>query len=248
MKHWAIAIVAAGLLMSAAGALAQDATPSAEISPEDFCMMRRAEYDPQTGACAASASIEVHVDYPTEVLAWPQVRAAVDALSQRSLADFVQAVADNMAVDLPYFAPMQYELRYSAMEWRGWRTLLFTLYTFTGGAHGMTTSHSMVYSADSGAILALEDLFTPETDILALLQPPVREALEAQIGEMALPDFIEPGIGSLDSFRTFTLSSEGVTFVFDPYAVAPYAAGTQQVLVPWSALAPALAAPFATGG
>ena len=248
MKHWVIAVMAAGLLVSAAGARAQDATPAAEVSPEDFCTMRRAEYDPQTGACAASASIEVHADYPTEVLAWPQVRAAVDALSQRSLAEFVQAAAENMAGDLPYFAPMDYELRYSALEWRGWRTLLFTVYTFTGGAHGMTTSHSVIYDTDSGALLALEDLFTPETDILALLQPLVREMLDAQLGEMALSDFIEPGTDSLDSFRTFTLGSEGVTFVFDPYAVAPYAAGTQQVLVPWTALAPALAEDFAAGG
>lgn len=248
MKHWVIVALAAGLLSGVLAVSAQEMTAEPVPSAEDFCMMRRAELDVATGACSARANIEVDVDYPTEVLRWPEVRAQVDALSQRTLSEFIAAAAANMAGDLPYFAPMAYDLQYSAQDWRGWRTLLFTLYTYTGGAHGMTTSHSLIYRPESGAALTLEDVFLPGTDILALLQPLVREALNAQLGDMALPDFIEPGTAALDAFRTFTLSAEGVTFLFDPYAVAPYAAGTQQVLVPWSALAPALAGEFAADG
>jgi hypothetical protein len=55
---------------------------------------------------------------------------------------------------------------------------------------------------------------------------------------MADPSWIEEGAGpNGDNFARWALVEEGLILFFDPYQVAPYAAGPQVVTIPRAALA-----------
>jgi hypothetical protein len=62
--------------------------------------------------------------------------------------------------------------------------------------------------------------------------------LESALGEMADPSWIQEGAGPrTDNFARWALVEEGLTIFFDPYQVAPWAAGPQAVTIPRAALA-----------
>ena len=50
-------------------------------------------------------------------------------------------------------------------------------------------------------------------------------------------DWIQRGAGaSGENYDSWTITKQGLKIHFDPYQVAPYAAGPQQVTIPYSAL------------
>jgi hypothetical protein len=107
------------------------------------------------------------------------------------------------------------------------------VYSYTGGAHGMTNASSRTWevTGDAARELALADLFTaPFVDVLDAHLTRELKRTEADwfvSGEMTTV---------AENLHTWNVTKEGVAFVFDPYEVGSYAQGTQEVVVPWAAL------------
>lgn len=105
-------------------------------------------------------------------------------------------------------------------------TLDYSQYV-SGAAHPFSTTGSINYDFTQNKVLALVDLFQPNSQYLERISELVRQELTSR--EML---FYEEGISPDEkNFQTWVLSKEGLLFIFDPYQVAPYAAGPQQVLV-----------------
>lgn len=109
---------------------------------------------------------------------------------------------------------------------------LFSSYSDTGGAHGLSSTTTFSFDSD-GRQLSLNSLFTDTTKGLATAAVYVQKELLTR--EFADKAWIEEGAAPLeDNYQRFIVDPSGVTFFFDQYQVAAYAAGLQEVKVPLS--------------
>jgi hypothetical protein len=110
---------------------------------------------------------------------------------------------------------------------------------FTGGAHPNHYFSSLNYDLKSGREIKLAELFKPDADYLKFLS-------EYAIAELKKPrkdyepvddEWLRTGAGPDDeNYSTWNLTRKGLMITFDHYAVAPYAAGEQTVIVPFAKL------------
>ncbi len=115
-------------------------------------------------------------------------------------------------------------------------TYVFAISTYTGGAHGLQATKTFAFD-QYGAPITQSDLFAnPDTGLKAVAAFVQSELAKKKISDA---DWIKEGAGpSADNYGNFVIGDNGVTFIFDAYQVAPYAAGTQKILVPLSVFKP----------
>ena len=98
---------------------------------------------------------------------------------------------------------------------------------YTGGAHGNTVVIGVNVDRATGKEISLDDALA----LIGKTLPEVADAsltqLKAVLGEDVLfPEGADP---KQENYGTFLVSEDRVTFIFNNYQVAPYAAGQQQV-------------------
>lgn len=110
-----------------------------------------------------------------------------------------------------------------------------------GAAHGNSTTTVVNYDVKNSKKLALSDLFNPKSNFLGVISDyclkNLRERSKKDKDAMFDEDMMKSGASArADNYRAWAITRKGLWITFDPYAVAPYAAGPQHVLVPYSAL------------
>jgi hypothetical protein len=110
-----------------------------------------------------------------------------------------------------------------------------------GAAHGNSNTTVVNYDVKNGKKLALADLFNPKSNFLSVISDyclkNLRERSKKDKDAMFDEDMMKSGASArADNYRAWAITRKGLWITFDPYAVAPYAAGPQHVLVPYSAL------------
>jgi hypothetical protein len=116
----------------------------------------------------------------------------------------------------------------------------------SGAAHPFFVVDTYVYDLQQKKILKLSDVFKAGSDYLSVLSKLSREDLYLQVEEGDTdnpPDtnFIFSGTEpNEENFRSFAFLCEGLALYFGEYQVAPYAAGVQHVVIPYSKLKPYL--------
>jgi hypothetical protein len=111
-------------------------------------------------------------------------------------------------------------------------TYAFNIVTYTGGAHGLQVTKTFAFD-QHGKALGLGDLFSNETKGLT----EVALFVQKEITKKNISDatwIAEGAAAKAENYQSFIIGDTGVTFVFDAYQVAPYSAGTQSILVPFS--------------
>ena len=103
-----------------------------------------------------------------------------------------------------------------------------------GAAHSGLNSMTLNYDLAQGKELALADLFLPNSDYLGAIS-------KYCITELSKQPFFDPtseqgAQPKPENYRNWNITPEGLMITFDEYQVAPYAAGPQQVTVPYSEL------------
>ena len=112
-------------------------------------------------------------------------------------------------------------------------TYVFTIASYTGGAHGLQATRTYAFN-EKGEVITPEKLFTNGAKGLETVATFVeRELVKKNVSDAS---WITEGTRPIiDNYQNFVIIDNGVTFIFDPYQVAPYSAGTQSILVPTSA-------------
>lgn len=118
-------------------------------------------------------------------------------------------------------------------------SILRSTTNYTGGAHPNTGYDSTLFDTGTSGYLYLDDLFDEtvdwETPVLAL----VTADLQAQ-GAAWLEEDTDSTLAvtlTIADLETFTLGPTGLSFMFGPYAVGPYAQGAFEVTLPYASLA-----------
>jgi len=110
-----------------------------------------------------------------------------------------------------------------------------------GAAHPNSYTTVLNYDVLNGKKLALADLFNAKSNYLKAISDycikDLKQQAKKEKDSMLTDDMIQAGaLASADNFKSWTITRQGLRITFDPYQVAAYAAGPQQVLVPYSAL------------
>lgn len=99
--------------------------------------------------------------------------------------------------------------------------------TYMGGAHPNAAIYGLNYDRETGNQLTLDDALS----MVGLTLEEVAERAKAELSTKLGSDIISPeGFDPTpENYSTFTVSPDEVTFIFQVYQVAPYAAGPQEV-------------------
>jgi hypothetical protein len=184
--------------------------------------------------------IDINMNYPS------LGNADVDVDVQRWIAGIAEAFVENLADD----ADDAYRDREQSFALHGSYTvsrpseaavsLIFRLWTYTGGAHGNLDIITLNYSLLNGQRLEFVDLFEDSEEALKLMSDWSFQALARRFAGAPAMQMIRDGTSpDAQNFASLALTPEGVVIHFQPYQVAPWAAGAQEVEMPFEKLLPA---------
>ena len=129
-------------------------------------------------------------------------------------------------------ASLSLTIKYTEQKTTRADNFIFSSDVYTGGAHDLQATKTFSFSA-TGQLITIATLFSNGDEGLKTIAPYVQQ----QLGKIQYADatMIQEGTApTVDNYANFTVQDNGITFIFDPYAVAPYAAGMQTVTVPTS--------------
>lgn len=179
------------------------------------------------------AHYTIEVTYPKTGHA--VIDRALEAWAVSVERDFRALAAEPVQSPSPWAVDLKYDI---ARNDDAMFAVVFTHYSYTGGAHPNTFRRTFNFLMPDGADVELPELFTLRgvqriSDIsIAQLKP----ALTAPDG-MSDVDWIKRGAGpNARNFKSFVLQPRVLEVFFDPYQVAAYAAGPQEVRIPLTRL------------
>ena len=109
----------------------------------------------------------------------------------------------------------------------------------SGGAHSMDETHVSNYDLRTGARLSLDGIFTPEGK--AALAETIRAQILKNKGVATWDELVTRdcfnAAADIAPTENFLLSATDITFVYNPYDIACYAAGGTRVTLPLANLA-----------
>lgn len=171
------------------------------------------------------------------------MQQAVDSFANKYTRDYVQ-----------YYAPLYREDRKDEQK-RSWYeyhyvietdvqdgqkgvvVYLATLDYYEGGAHGINQQFAMNFDQRTGHVYQLSDLFVPGYE--QRLAHYLEKALCEKTGAKNKAGLQEMGyLFSMDMFapENFIMRDETITFLYNPYEIAPYALGKTELTLSWSEL------------
>lgn len=213
---------------------------------EDACFNKGGNWDAELQQCAIAFGVEVKIDYPLDLAdEFPVVEEAVDRFLAEERAAFLAPIVDPEFVNYSP-GPLTLDIQYQSVGFsEDVLSLQFVVYTYSGGAHGMTYFRSFTFHLPKGIELALSDLFLPDASYLEVIAPMAQAALTEQLGDMADAEWIAQGAGPLpENYQDWVLTPDALVITFEQYQVAAYAAGPQIVTIPLADIADILAPEF----
>ena len=122
----------------------------------------------------------------------------------------------------------------SACKSRKLQTYTGSYSDYTCGAHGEFGIGCDVFDLTTGEILTEADLFIDD------FFSPLCDLLEEAVAENVSEEDQEMLFGMPEPNGNFSVSEEGVTWVYNPYEIAAYASGVIELPVSWATLKPLL--------
>ena len=105
---------------------------------------------------------------------------------------------------------------------------------YQGAAHPNHYSFVLNYDLSQGKVLALSDLFKPDSGYLKFISDHSVKSLKKR--GVGGEGFIDGASAKPENYKSWNLLPNGLLITFDPYQVASYAEGPQEVFIPYSAL------------
>lgn len=109
-------------------------------------------------------------------------------------------------------------------------SVLFNVYSYSGGAHGMLQLTTLNYDLRTGKRLLLSDIFADPEKALNIFGENAANKLRNELGSDADEDMITSGTAPEENnFQNLTLTPGGLFIEFQPYQVGPWSIGPQRV-------------------
>lgn len=168
------------------------------------------------------------------------VNRTIDAWVRADVADFVKSANTAAGQQLP--GPYEYEGGGSVTYAQPARLIsaLLDVYKFSGGAHGGSWYVPFNFGVVGGRLkrLVLGDLFRPNSGHQRLVSAAVIAKLEANEGALWVRDGQLTYL-TVEQFNRFSITPQGLVFLFNEYEAGPYASGRFEVSLSIQELGPA---------
>lgn len=204
------------------------------------------KYDPDTNRWlvhteydTASVSGDGYETLEQSVREWSEARIAeIEALSEE--------YAGYAAEDTAYSAVDSESYRYSifqSLEAARVDSRVVSIIEmssdYTGGAHGNYGYHGYTFDAGSGQLLELADILENAGEFQENAVSYIIQSLEETNGDGLFPEYAESvrDIWTRNEGPNWYLNAAGITFIFNPYEVGPYAVGDVRVTLPYGEFA-----------
>jgi Protein of unknown function (DUF3298) len=181
----------------------------------------------------ASSSYTVDFSFPLD---YPDAQPLTDYLTQERV-DFVNFVQTRPPRGFPYELEAKGTTYRSGTPASGTQSLVFEVYSESGGAHPTTSYHAFNYDLGKGVPITFDTLFKPDTKPLEVLDPIVGRELEKR-GHEIPPRFNDLGV---KAYQNFAITDDAVIFFFTQGLVLAQVDGPLEVSVPRTELATLLA-------
>lgn len=194
------------------------------------CARRAEVYTTEKAIRLSDSASIVEADYILIHSDSHKINALLEGYNQeieRGLNDTIAKFREEALETKPYLPPeMKYELYIKDsvfMAAYNFVSLRYMVYTFTGGAHGMTCFYSYNYDISAEKQLDKKSLFKP--------------ACTAQIDRVLEKYFRDPDgcfteKPTVESATAINITPESVTFTYDQYILGAYACGPVEINVP----------------
>lgn len=169
------------------------------------------------------ASSKVNVYYPV-------ITQMEDAIIQRKLNSTIIHTLNKLLVEQNFYAKELVELLASfeiKNNQRGILSLNLIVYSFTGGAHGMTIIKSLTFDAKTGKQYELNDLFKPGSDYVKKLSDIIRQDIKKWDVQLLYPPFTE-----IRPDQDFYIADTSLVIYFQLYEITPYVWGFPYFPIP----------------
>lgn len=170
---------------------------------------------------------------PDYIVYYPVVEGIKDPAAQRSVnaklkeLSQVKHVPADQTLDYTYTGDFQvlfYKQNLLVLELDGYRYPL-------GAAHGMPTKAFALIDLATGRMYGLKDLFKPGSDYVKRLS----DIVGRQIEEDPQYSYVFPGsYKGISPDQSFCVTEDALHLVFEPYEIAPYAAGFPTFTIPFA--------------
>lgn len=142
--------------------------------------------------------------------------------------ELIDSVPDDLQTDTRYGNEVSYTVTYNKNKII---SVLFEGYLYTGGAHGMPYRMPTNLNLDTGMDVDLKKIFNKsEEEIKQLVNEAFAKKFDAQKGA-----FWENAKEIVEKTKyeelKYYFTEDGIVFYYDPYILAPFAAGFVEVLV-----------------
>ena len=124
-------------------------------------------------------------------------------------------------------------------------TYLATIDYYEGGAHGINQLITFNFDIATGKQMTLADIFAPGYE--SQLKNTLLKALKSKTGLNFMNELKDAGyLYSMDIFpsENFILNDETITFVYNPYEIAPYEVGSIELIITYSEVSQILSPSF----
>ncbi|MGM9734256.1 MAG: RsiV family protein [Prevotella sp.] len=117
-------------------------------------------------------------------------------------------------------------------------TYFIDMYNFEGGAHGLSQLLTLNFDKTTGKTLTLEDVLVPgyKVKLNALLQKALMQEADCKdINELHDKGYLF----SMEMYPSsnYVIGKDGITFIYNPYEIAPYALGRIELTVSYNDMA-----------
>lgn len=170
---------------------------------------------------------------PKETISYPEIRGLNNASVQKEINESLKAIA----IPEPYDSEMEgmfeyeytadYEVKYVEGSILN---IMFTTYTYAGGAHGMPYQFSYIVNVETGQTYQLSDLFDKSSHYTEQVSDIIM-SLDAAQAEEPLDSF-----ESIADDEGFYLEENGIVVYFEPYQYKSYAAGFPEYQIAYDEL------------
>lgn len=162
-----------------------------------------------------------------------ELTQTVSGFRKNLLDEAKKAYRESMKPEYP-FRPFQAQTVYQVHTLNpDLLSLTMDMYQYTGGAHGMTVRKSFNYNLKTGKMLGYQDLFKACVNYKEVIVHHVRDQI-IKNPNVYFKEAMETVKGFTDE-QPFYITPKGIVVVYGLYEIAPYAAGIQEFLVPFSA-------------
>lgn len=116
------------------------------------------------------------------------------------------------------------------LDEKGLLSIVFSLYTYSGGAHGNTVFDSITFNTDTGEPYDFDELFNPKLNYTEALN----KIIMTKVKENNIP--VSNEFSGVTDNQKFYLTPQGLVLYYQIYEFTPYSYGLFRILIPYSEL------------